>query len=810
MERFVCIHGHFYQPPRENPWLEDIELQDSAAPYHNWNERINQECYGQNAVSRILDDERQIVNIVNNYSHMSFNFGPTLLYWLESHAPDVYQKILEADRVGQQRFSGHGCALAQPYNHMILPLSNVQDMHTQIIWGVQDFRQRFQREPEGMWLPETAVNMTTLEVLAFHKMQFTILSPVQAKRIRKIGGRRWKQVNEHTVDTSIPYLCNLPSGKQIVIFFYHGAIAHEVAYGGLLHSGEGFAQRLMSGFPSDDNGQHRLVHIATDGESFGHHHRHGDMALAYCLHQIDTEDSAQVTIYGEYLEKQPPEYEVEIVDNSSWSCAHGVERWKSNCGCSGNAAFVGQQGWRGPLREGLDWLRYEFAQVFEQKMAEFCSDPWHLRNQYIDVINDRSPDAIHALFEPCTDVTLNLSDKVICLKLLEMQRCAMLMYTSCGWFFDHISGIETVQIMQYAARAMQLYEEISGIDLEFQFKSRLEAAPGNHRPYHTGKEVYESCVEPFRVDLSRVGAHVALSAVFDEAFQKTNDIYCYTIHMDQCTRVEAGIQVLIAGIATLESRITLEQYTIEIVVLYLGDHHLFGAVRAWVQDSDFETLHTQLQDALQCGETNEAMRIINTSFGGKSYSLSHLFKDQQRHILDHLLEGTRQEIEGTFRHIYEHNVAIMRIIRNLDMPLPEALAGPAKLVLEESILRELRAEQLDLEALRKCVHEVSSLSIQLNAKQLTFEASQRLGEWMKALREQPKDIKQLEKAAQALEILIVLVPDIDLQTAQNTFFKITQTDYPTQKEKAESGDPSAVQWLDRFKQLATHLKLAIP
>jgi alpha-amylase/alpha-mannosidase (GH57 family) len=389
MDKYICIHGHFYQPPRENPWLEDIELQDLAYPYHDWNERITEECYRQNAASRILGPDRKIIDIVNNYSNISFNFGPTLLSWLELCAPDTYQKILEADRQSRENFSGHGCAIAQAYNHVILPLASTRDKHTQIIWAIRDFQKRFQRDPEGMWLPETAVDVPTLEALAEHGMKFTILAPRQAKRVRKIGAKRWNEISESDLDTTIPYLCNLPSGKQIALFFYHGRTSHEVAYGGLLHSGENFAARLLESFPENNEPAH-LIHIATDGESFGHHHRHGDMALAYCVHHIATNNLAKITIYGEYLEKFPPTYEVEIWENTSWSCVHGIERWKSNCGCCADQSRRGQQQWRAPLREALDWLRDKLAACYREKMSHYHGDPWQLRNEYVAVINDRS------------------------------------------------------------------------------------------------------------------------------------------------------------------------------------------------------------------------------------------------------------------------------------------------------------------------------------------------------------------------------------------------------------------------------------
>ena len=477
MDKYVCIHGHFYQPPRENPWLEYVELQDSAYPYHDWNARITEECYRQNAASRILGPDKKIIEIVNNYESISFDFGPTLMYWLESHAPDVYEKVLEADRRSREKFSGHGCAMAQAYNHMILPLANAHDKQTQVIWGIEDFKRRFQREPEGMWLPETAVDMATLEVLVDHGIKFTILAPRQAKRARRLSGaRRWRDVNEGDVDTSVPYICNLPSGKQITLFFYNGPVSHDIAYGGLLHSGENFAMRLVGSFPNDGEQSH-LVHVATDGESFGHHHHHGDMALAYCLHHIEANNLAKITIYGEYLEKFPPDHEAEIWENSSWSCVHGVERWRSNCGCAADQSRSGQQQWRAPLREAIDWLRDRLATVYQDRMSTYSPDPWRVRNEYIRVINDRSPENVDAFVAKAAGRELEHHDKVTFLKLLEMQRNGMLMYTSCGWFFDNISGIETVQVMMYASRAMQLCHEVQNWNLEPEFKNMLAERP---------------------------------------------------------------------------------------------------------------------------------------------------------------------------------------------------------------------------------------------------------------------------------------------------------------------------------------------
>ncbi|MGZ8940341.1 MAG: DUF3536 domain-containing protein, partial [Limisphaerales bacterium] len=395
MERFVCIHGHFYQPPRENPWLESVELQDSAAPFHDWNERITAECYGRNTAARIFDGEGRIDAIVNNYSKISFNFGPTLLTWMKEKMPWVHDAIVEADRQSQEKFSGHGSAIAQNYNHMILPLANERDKETQVLWGVRDFESRFGRKPEGMWLAETAADTPTLEVLARHGIEFTILSPFQARRIRKVGDKKWEDVNGARLDPTRPYLMKLPSGARIALFFYDAPVSQAVAFEKLLDSGEKFAHRITGAF-SDARDWDQLVHIGTDGESYGHHHRWGEMALAYALKYIESNNLAKLTNYGEYLEKHPPQYEAQIHEGSAWSCSHGVGRWKENCGCNSGGRGDWHQHWRAPLRQALDWLRDQIAPGYEAKARELLKNPWVVRDDYISVILDRTDENVDA------------------------------------------------------------------------------------------------------------------------------------------------------------------------------------------------------------------------------------------------------------------------------------------------------------------------------------------------------------------------------------------------------------------------------
>ncbi|MDQ3932542.1 MAG: DUF3536 domain-containing protein, partial [Actinomycetota bacterium] len=490
MTRYVCIHGHFYQPPRENPWLEAVESQDTAYPYHDWNERITAECYAPNAASRILDERGRIVAITNNYARISFDAGPTLLAWMARKAPEVYAGILEADRASQKRFSGHGSAIAQAYNHTILPLASSRDRRTQVVWGIADFVHHFQRQPEGMWLPETAVDVETLELLAEHGIRYTILAPHQARRVRRKGAAAWQDVDSNRLDTSRAYQVTLPSGREVAVFFYDGPTSRAVAFEGLLRDGGGFAARLVAKLDRART-EPQLVHIATDGESYGHHHRHGEMALAFALQTLEASPDVRLTNYGEFLERHPPTYEAEIVAGTSWSCVHGVERWRSDCGCADGGHPDWNQSWREPLRSALDWLRDELAPRYERLASRYLEDPWAARDAYIDVILDRTSATTEHFLARHARRKLDADEQVRVWELLELQRHALLFYTSCGWFFDDLNRIETIQILRYAGRALQLAAQLFGTDLEPAFLVHLATARSNDPEHGDGHDVYE-------------------------------------------------------------------------------------------------------------------------------------------------------------------------------------------------------------------------------------------------------------------------------------------------------------------------------
>ena len=499
MNRYFCIHGHFYQPPRENAWLGSVERQETAYPYHDWNERILQECYAPNAAARILDDRGRTVEIINNYSKISFNFGPTLLRWMERAAPEIYSAIQAADRHSREVFSGHGSALAQAYNHTILPLANNYQKEIQIAWGVRDFQHRFGRKPEGMWLPETAVDLATLEVLAKQGISFTILAPHQATRVRPPDLSRWIEVPNGVIDTRRAYRIRLPSGASSSLFFYDGPTSRAVAFGSLLANGQNLIECLLNRFSEDPEPQ--LVHLATDGETYGHHHRWGEMALAYALSRIETRADVRLTNYGEFLARHPACWEVQIHENSSWSCAHGTERWRSDCGCSSGARPEWHQQWRAPFREALDWLWQELESGYEEAAIELVPAPRRAFKHYIEVVLNPTSKRVAGFLHRQTKNHLSSHQRIRLFKLLEMLRHAALMHTSCAWFFDDISGIEPRQALQYAGRAVELAREALGReDLGKVFLARLEQVPSN-LPNQNGASVYRETLRRSRVQL---------------------------------------------------------------------------------------------------------------------------------------------------------------------------------------------------------------------------------------------------------------------------------------------------------------------
>jgi alpha-amylase/alpha-mannosidase (GH57 family) len=794
MERYVCVHCHFYQPPRENPWLEAVELQDSAYPYHDWNERITAECYAPNAASRILDPDDRIVAILNNYSRISFNFGPTLLSWLEVFAPDTYRAILEADRAGAERFGGHGSALAQAYNHMILPLATRRDKITQVLWGIRDFQRRFGRDPKGMWLPECAVDNETLEVLADLGIQFTVLAPRQAARVRRIGTAEWQEVSGGGVDPSRAYRAKLPSGKSIGLFFYDGPVSQGVAFEGLLASGHRFAERLLGGL-SDERAWPQLLHIATDGETYGHHHTYGEMALSFALHHIESSGAAQLTNYAQFLEKHPPQWEAEVVANSSWSCAHGVERWRADCGCNSGGHPDWNQEWRGPLRQALDWLRDEVAAPYEKQARELLRDPWAARDEYIAVVLDRSEDSLDRFFGEHATRELRPHERVRALELLELQRHAMLMYTSCGWFFDELSGIETVQVIHYAGRAVQLAQKLfRDPNIEKQFVERLAAAKSN-LPHGDGAAIYQKWTKSAAVDLEKVAAHYAISSLFERYGERTS-IYCYDVQPEDYHSFEFGKARLAVGRAHITSRITRETGTFSFGVLHFGDHNLSAAVRPFHHESAYGAMLAEARDAFLGADLPQALRILDKHFSGVAYSLRSLFRDEQRKIISLILDSTLAEADASLRQLYEHHAPLLRFLSDLGQPLPEVLRVTGEFVLSSQLRRAFAEEPLDVERIRTLLKVAQREQARLDAAGLGFELQQNLERMAERLRDSPGDAELAARLDSALGLARELPFEVSLWRVQNLYYEVLA------QSQAAGGEQ-----LERLRSLAEKLSL---
>ncbi|MEJ2282400.1 MAG: DUF3536 domain-containing protein [Desulfobacterales bacterium] len=806
-ERYICIHGHFYQPPRENAWLEAVELQDSAYPYHDWNARITAECYAANAVSRIMDEQDHIVRMVNNYANMSFNIGPTLLAWMAEKAPDIYQIILQADANSRERFSGHGSALAQAYNHIILPLANRQDKYTQVYWGMRDFGHRFGRQPEGMWLPETAVDLETLDVLAELGIGFTILSPYQAGRVRPVETAEWQDVSNGTIDPTRPYIQRLASGRSIVIFFYDGPISRAVAFERLLKDGETFANRLLSGF-SDEHQDSQLVNIATDGESYGHHHRYGDMALAYALDYIEANELARLTNYGEYLANHPPAYEVEILENTSWSCAHGIERWHSDCSCNSGQNPNWNQAWRQPLRNAFDWLRDTLAAPYAERIQPYLKDPWQARNDYVDVVTDRSADNVEQFFARHAVQPLSAADKINILKLLEMQRHLMLMYTSCGWFFDELSGIETVQVIQYAGRAIQLYNEIFNTDIEPQFLEQLAQAKSNIADHRDGRRIFEKFVKPAIVDLRKVAAHYAVSSLFED-YPEQAAISCYQTSRRDLHSAETGKAKLAVGRVDIASDITQETAGFYFSVMYFGDHNLGCGIREYMDAESYQRLRQEIFNSFEKADFPQVLRIQDQYFESAHYSLKSLFRDEQRKVLDRILEATETDALSVYRHLFEHHIPLMRFLKDAHSPQPKALAAAGELVLNSDLRREFASDHLDFEAIQALLEEAKLAGIPLDADTLEYTLRNNLEQMTINFLAKPDQHDLLVQMLSGLRLVYALPFDVNLRKVQNLHYSLAQRIYPEYKRKAQQGDDAAALWVTSFEDLSAKLLIRL-
>ena len=694
---YVTVHGHFYQPPRENPYLDTIERQPSATPFHDWNERIHHECYRPNAFARVLNERGDVIGIVNNYEYLSFNIGPTLMSWLERYDVEVYQRILEADRKSCDRLNGHGNAIAQVYNHIIMPLANERDKYTQIRWGKEDFRSRFGRDPEGMWLAETAVDYPTLEALVAEGIRFIVLAPSQAERCRLIPNdeqpvSQWIEVGGSQIDPTRPYRCFLANGKHIDIFFYDGPISRDMGFNEVLSNSHHFAGRLSQAV----RGDHRpaqLISVATDGETFGHHKGGTEKCLAFAFTQEFPTRNWTVTNFAHYLSINPPTWEVELKPVTAWSCAHGVDRWQEDCGCGGGGLW--HQKWRRPLRDALDWLRDKLTKVYEETGSKLFLDPWQARDEYIQVVRDRSAANVDHFLTRHRKRKLTPAEQVDALRLLEMQRHALLMYTSCGWFFEEISRPEGVQILRYAARALELAGEISGIQLEKGFLRRLNQALSNVDFFRHGGEVYRQLVVSAQISFKQVVAHYAISSLYT-TYPQQQRIYCYEAQQLDYQLQRLGSLTLAVGQVRLVSEITWESSHLVFAVLHLGGWDFHCCIQPFAGRRAYSQLKDKLFDALKQASAAQMILAMTPLFNGESFSLQDLFAEERHRIMALLSHETLTRLDQLYSQVYRDNYGVLMAFHRDELPVPQELQVAAEIALSHRCVTSIKALEQEI------------------------------------------------------------------------------------------------------------------
>lgn len=773
-EVYLTIHGHFYQPPRENPWLESIELQDSASPFHDWNERINSECYNPNSVSKIVDNRNKILDVVNNYTSMNFNFGPTLLSWMEEHAPLAYERVVKADIESVEEHEGHGNAIAQVYNHMIMPLANEKDKQTQVIWGIKDFETRFGRKPEGMWLAETAVDDESLRILVENDISYTILSPYQALKFKKITDKDWTDVSWGNIDPARAYRYYIKSapGKFIDLFFYDGAISKSVAFDEILKDGNKFIRRLKEGI-SENRDFPQLVNIATDGESYGHHTKFGDMALSYVLKVRAKEEGFKIVNYAQYLEKHPPEMEVDIKQASSWSCFHGVGRWKEDCGCSTGGHPGWNQKWRKPLRNALDYLRDELITIFESEGKKYFKKPWDTRNNYIEVILDRSELTIKKFQKDNFIKDLSEEQKVRAMELLEMQRQAMLMYTSCGWFFSEISGIETTQIMKYAARAMQLANIFSQKDLEKHFLEILAEAKSNFPEFGTGKDIFEKFVKPAIITTKQIASLWAVSSLYKD-FEDEENVYCYKIQKHSYKKVQKGNSQLIMGHIEIQSRITLQKSNVMFALVQYSGGDFHCTIKEFSDESEYTTLQKELFRIFMLNPLTEIIRALDERFGREYFTLKDIFIEERRKILQTMLKGKMQKFAQTYQDMYDEGKSSIYHMQTLGLSIPDEFKLSAGYALSKRF-NDLVANArgfLDSNLIQQAIDinfETKKIGIEIDKAPTNKIFSQKISQNISRL-VQSFELQQAEAILELFDTIEKLELHVDIAEAQNIFF----------------------------------------
>ena len=784
MSTSLIIHGHFYQPPRENPWTDMVDREAGAHPHHDWNERIHAECYRPNAFARIVDGRGRVEQIVNNYEHISFNFGPTLLGWLERHHPETYRRVLEADRLSAGRRGGHGNAIAQGYNHAILPLCNQRDRRTQVRWGLADFRRRFGREPASLWLPETACNDATLGTLIDEGLAYVILSPHQAGRVRPLGAGddAWRDVGDGRVDPGVAYryFHRDGSGRSIALFFYDGHLAKAVAFEGALASAGGLVDR----FERAGTGEGRVVQIATDGESYGHHFKFGDRCLAFALEHEAVRRGFRVTNYGEYLERHPPEWEAEIRtgdcdEGTAWSCVHGLGRWSRDCGCHTGAQEGWHQRWRGPLRAAFDHLRDEAAAHFAATAGDLFIDPWAARDDYVELLIDPARPREEFLGRHAPR-PLSADQRVRALTFLDLQRASMLMYTSCGWFFADVSGLETVQGMRYAGLVLDLMDDLGLPSPRERFLEILAGAESNLPEMGNGADVYRRFVGGARVPPAAVAANLAMSALVERQDGEAGDLAGYRFRRQGLRRNRRERLRLATGRLRLEKSATGREYDYAFAAMHFGGTDFYCLLKDYVGDAEFARAAGNVWEHFGQASLPTMLRLAQAEFGGAEFGLEHVLPEGRERIARTVFRGLVRKFAEEYATLYRDNRWQIETLQQSGFEPPAELRAAAEFTLARQFEEEIRRQHQskDPAAYRKAMRIAQDAA--RHGYRLAHPTSRRVFEEMitGAVR-----VAAAEPAAENIEAALALMSlaarlgiEADLERAQEAVYAALRRD----------------------------------
>ena len=712
----LAIHGHFYQPPRENPWLGIIEEQESAHPFCNWNSRICAECYNPLTCSPVCDESHRTTDLFNCYAHISYNFGPTLLSWLDKYYPYTVERLKIADKIAQNSYDGFGSAMAQVYNHQILPLSDAKDKHTQIIWGIKEFYFRFNRKPSAMWLSETAIDMNTVRALIDHGIKYIILSPLQASYTRKFGEFEWTGVPDGTIDTRTPYrLFEVDGGgrthfnRYLDVLFYDKNISTKISFEHLLTDNKKLEWLIKERY-SEEATLPQLVLIATDGEIYGHHEKNGNKHLANVINQLLGTGNCSVTNLDKFLDNNKPSQEVKLwegVDGkgSSWSCSHGVGRWHTDCGCSDGPHEYNQQ-WREHLRNAFDELRFNIRKICETISSELLYDFTDARNDYISIILEPTQEMRDRFLERHAKEKLSKNGQIKLWKILEADRNAMLMYTSCGWFFSDISGFEPQQNMRYALRAAELAQDFSDYNLISLLQDRLKKASSNISNMGTGEDIFNKFILPTRYTTKHLTAVFALLNLYKLPLPK----YDSKVVLSNIEISNKNEMLFITGSSICTDKFTLEK----------KEHYFLGF-------SDLKTLNTgvcftnDITEARKMTGLNiKELLILLNNEGIKASALPY---NERKLLNNKILDRALTEADQNLHNFFSSHKTIFEHFTANKLPIPahlkeigeEALSFKLKQCIQAGITQEILSDD--------CINEVHNIKEQANICGLNINMS---------------------------------------------------------------------------------------